>query len=406
MSWSDRYLAVRDRWLSNPKFQRWAAAFPLTRPTARKRARALFDVCAGFVYSQILYACVRLKLFEILAEGPQSAADIATRLSVPLDSTERLLEAAVSLRLVENRDGGRFGLGHLGAALVGNPAVGAMVEHHSLLYADLHDPVALLRGELHHTQLANYWTYSANLESACTSSAAALAGPTGAVDGAAAGAAPSVPGGAMAGARDYTALMADSQPLVADEILDAYPLSKHRCLLDVGGGDASFLVAAARRHPQLRLMLFDLPPVAARAARRFETLGLDSRARAVGGNFLSEPLPEGPDVVSLVRVVHDHDDAAAMALMRAACRVLPPKGVLLLAEPMMGTPGAEPVGDAYFGFYLLAMGRGRPRSPKVLQRMLSEAGFAESHLVGTRQPLQSRLIVARTAAASKSVKID
>ena len=103
MSWSDRYLAVRDRWLSNPKFQRWAAAFPLTRPTARKRARALFDVCAGFVYSQILYACVRLKLFEILAEGPQSAADIATRLSVPLDSTERLLEAAVSLRLVSQQ---------------------------------------------------------------------------------------------------------------------------------------------------------------------------------------------------------------------------------------------------------------------------------------------------------------
>lgn len=369
-------MAVRDRWLSNPKFQRWAAAFPLTRPTARKRARALFDVCAGFVYSQILFACVRLKLFDLLAAGPLTAADIASQLAVPLDSTERLLEAAVSLRLVEKRVAGRFGLGSLGAALVGNPAVGAMVEHHSLLYADLHDPVGLLRGERRQTKLAKYWTYSGTDDAACRA-------PT-----------------------DYTELMANSQPLVSDEILDAYPLNKHRCLLDVGGGDGTFLIEAAKRYRNLELMLFDLPPVAQRAAQRFESLGLDTRARAIAGDFLSQPLPEGPDVVSLVRVVHDHDDEAAMTLLRAACRVLPPKGVLLLAEPMMGTPGAEPVGDAYFGFYLLAMGRGRPRSPKVLQQMLRAAGFAESQLVNTRQPLQSRLIVARTAAATKSVNTN
>jgi demethylspheroidene O-methyltransferase len=100
-------------------------------------------------------------------------------------------------------------------------------------------------------------------------------------------------------------------------------------------------------------------------------------------------------VLSLIRVVHDHDDDGVTALLRAARLALPPKGVLLLAEPMMGTPGAETVGDAYFGFYLLAMGRGKPRTPQQLQRMLSSAGFASSQLVRTRQPLQSRLIVAR-----------
>ena len=206
-AWSDRVLAIRDRWLSSPRFQRWAAAFPLTRPTARRRARALFDVCAGFVYSQILFACVRLKLFDLLAEEPQSAAGIAARLSLPLDSTQRLLDAAVSLRLVEKRSAERYGLGALGAALVGNPAVGAMVEHHSLLYVDLHDPVGLLRGNAPKTELAKYWTYSAEEPAG----ASGRPGP------------------------DYTALMSSSQPLVASEVLDAYPIQKHRCLLDVGG---------------------------------------------------------------------------------------------------------------------------------------------------------------------------
>jgi demethylspheroidene O-methyltransferase len=366
--WIERYLAIRDRWLSSARFQRWAAAFPLTRPTARRRARALFDVCAGFVYSQILYACVRLKLFDLLALGADSSANIACSLNLPLDSTERLLEAAVSLRLVERRQGGRFGLGPLGAAMVGNPAVGAMVEHHRLLYADLHDPVGLLRGEQPPTELARYWNYSPS-----KSPVSVIAGP----------------------AADYTELMANSQPLVAGEILDAYPLSKHRCLLDVGGGDGSFVVAASKQCAQIRLMLFDLPAVAQRAAVRFQSLGLGTRATAIGGDFLADSLPAGADVVSLVRVIHDHDDAPAAAILRGVYRALPAKGVLLLAEPMMGTPGAEPVGDAYFGFYLLAMGRGKPRTPHGLRQLLRDAGFKSTQLLHTRQPLQSRLIVAR-----------
>jgi demethylspheroidene O-methyltransferase len=110
---------------------------------------------------------------------------------------------------------------------------------------------------------------------------------------------------------------------------------------------------------------------------------------------LKDAIPGGADVISLVRVIHDHGDVAAAAVLAAVYRALPPKGVLLLAEPMMGTPGAEPVGEAYFGFYLLAMGSGRPRTPHALQGMLNAAGFSSSQLVRTRQPLQSRLIVAR-----------
>ncbi len=36
-----------------------------------------------------------------------------------------------------------------------------MVEHHALLYADLADPVALLRGDERDTALRRYWAYAA-----------------------------------------------------------------------------------------------------------------------------------------------------------------------------------------------------------------------------------------------------
>ena len=111
------------------------------------RARALFDLCAGFVYSQVLYACVRLRVCDLLLERPRTPEQLADLLSLPLDPAVRLLEAAEALRLVERRRDGRFGVGALGAALAGNPGVAAMVGHHALLYDDLRDPVGLLRGE-------------------------------------------------------------------------------------------------------------------------------------------------------------------------------------------------------------------------------------------------------------------
>ena len=360
-------MAVRDRWLSDSRFQRWAAAFPLTRSTARKRARALFDVCAGFVYSQILYACVRLKLFELLKIAPQTLDGIATTLELPRDSTERLLEAAISLRLIERRIAGRFGLGPLGAAMLGNPAVAAMIEHHPLLYADLSDPVSLLRTACGDTELGRYWAYAGAEAPAALSSERT---------------------------RPYTDLMGASSPLVASEILDAYPLGRHRRIMDVGGGDGSFLIAAGQRCANLELVLCDLPPVADRAAQRFCAVGLDARAVAVRGDFFRDALPRGADIISLVRVMHDHSDEAAQVLLNAIYEALPPHGVLLIAEPMGGTRGAEPVTDAYFGFYLLAMGQGRPRAPKRLHQMLAAAGFRHSRLMRTRLPLQARVIAA------------
>jgi demethylspheroidene O-methyltransferase len=374
-AWLDRWFALRDRLLASRVFQRRAAAFALTAPLARTRARELFDLVAGFVYSQVLLACVRLRLFDILSEGPQTMAVLCQRLALPAASAERLIAAAVSLRLVERRSDARFGLGELGAPMVGNGAIEAMVEHHAALYADLSDPIALLRGQRAQAALARYWPY-ADAASPDVLSADSVAG--------------------------YSALMSASQPLVADEILDAYSLAGHRCLLDVGGGEGTFLTSAAQRWPELQLMLFDLPAVVDRARPRCVAAGLQSRLRIVGGSFLTDALPIGADIATLVRVIHDHDDASALTILRAVHRSLPAGGTLLVAEPMAGTPGAEPMGDAYFGFYLLAMGRGRPRTAAELTGLLQAAGFGRVRRLKTQMPLQTGLLVARADAVCAS----
>jgi demethylspheroidene O-methyltransferase len=232
-----------------------------------------------------------------------------------------------------------------------------MIRHHRILYADLADPVALLRAG--RGSLADYWGYDP-------------ANPP-----------PSV--------GDYSALMAASQPMVASQALEAYDFGKHRHLLDIGGGEGAFLSAIGARYPALTLSLFDLPAVADRA-----TAVLSNRATIHGGSFINDTLPKGADLISLVRILHDHDDPVVQALLTKVAQTLGPKGTLIIIEPLADTASAREMGDGYFGMYLFAMGSGRPRRADEIGDMLHKAGFKHWQQRATPLPLIASVIVAHT----------
>jgi demethylspheroidene O-methyltransferase len=364
----DHCVAARNRLLADAGFQRWAADYPLTRGIARARARALFDLVAGFVYSQTLLTCVEAGLLERLRDGPQGMSALARGLGLPPDAAMRLLRAAAALGLVEELSENRYTLGPQGAAMAGNAGLVEMIKHHRLFYADLIDGVEPMRDTRGHGNLAAYWPYASSVspERASPDSVAA-----------------------------YSALMAASQPSVAEDILHAYDLRRHRRLMDVGGGQGAFLVAAGTRLPGLDLMLFDLPAVAERAEEALGRAGLLARAEIVSGDFLCGPLPTGSDVITLIRILHDHDDEGVLTLLSSARAALPSNGVLLIAEPMSAAPRPDRVADVYFAFYLLAMGRGRARTPAEIIALTKAAGFRQAQIVRTRTPFLLRVIVAR-----------
>jgi demethylspheroidene O-methyltransferase len=361
MSWlRARWIAWRNARLSDPRFQRFAADFPLTRAIAHDRTDRLFDIVAGFVYAQVLDACVRLDVFAKLRPGPLDVEALAVAVDLPVDSARRLLNAAAALDLVEKL-GDRFALGAQGAALLGNPGLADMIRHHAALYADMQDPVALLqRGR--GAQVSGYWPYATSVAPVRESEVSA-----------------------------YSALMASTQPSVAADVLGAYPMRRHKVLMDVGGGAGVFLGAVAERWPHLQLRLFDLPAVVAQA-RLAMTVASDAMS-FISGDFLADSLPEGADLITLVRILHDHDDAGVARLLASAHGALPSGGRLLVAEPMSGEGRSERVGAAYFGMYLLAMGRGRARSPRELGEMARKAGFARSRMLRVRTPRLLRVMV-------------
>ena len=362
-----------DAWFSDPALYRWAIANPLTRWVTRRRTEKLFDLMAGFVHSQVLLSCVRMGLFVRLKEEPQTLEALAQQTQIEPPALQRLLLSAVALGLLEHRSMGRFGLGPLGAPLARQDGIAAMIEHNNLLYQDLLQPVEFLR-DAWGGSMAGYWPYAHGKMPA--SGAAAPEGAT------------------LEPVARYSELMASSQNFVLQEILSSYPLAGHRRLMDVGGGKGRFVSAVARQYPGLELTLFDLPPVLEVARSALQVAGLHSRVTLHPGSFLTDTLPCGADVITLIRVAHDHCDASVRDILRNIFQALPSGGTLVLAEPMAQAAGERPQpSDAYFHYYLLAMGAGRLRTHAELAGLMHDSGFGSVTLLDNAMPIHARILV-------------
>lgn len=371
MRWRDSLRELRGRLIATPDFREVIQKLPFFHRFASSRAEKLFALCGGFVFSQVLLACVRGGIIDALEQKPLKPARLATRTGLPEHRLQPLLRAAAALDLLQSYSDGRYGLGELGAALCHNDGLLAMIAHHDALYTDLADPLGCIADPAYEGRLAEFWAY--------------------------AGATPST---RLEDRRvnGYSELMSRSQAAVATQILDTGEFRSARRLLDIGGGDGSFAIAAAQRVPTLEATVVDLPAVVGLARRRIAEAGFSHRIDVRGLDFRLDPLPKGHDVVSLVRIVHDHDDGPAAALLGAAGSALAPGGRVYVAEPLVDDSSAGRLLEAYFATYLLAMGQGRPRRYDVVGGLLQRAGFERVRRVRTRMPLITSLIRATKMA--------
>ncbi len=344
--------------LTDPALQARAARLPLLRRLVRREGEEIFDLVAGFVHSQMLRALVETGAIEALVAAPSDAAGLAPRLGLPAARAELLLRAGVAMGLLGLRRG-RFRATARGAALVGVPGLVDMIRHHDILYRDLADPVAFLKGETS-PDLARFWPY-------------VLGGGAGGAE-----------------ARRYSRLMAESQALVAEETLAQADLRGVRHLMDVGGGTGAFLSRALAARPGMEGTIVDLPEVLAAVPP-----DLAARVRCHGASFRAGPLPAGADAVSLVRVLYDHDDATVGDLLARVRDALPPGGRVIVSEPMTGGARPHRAGDVYFAVYCAAMGTGQARSAARIATLLEAAGFDAVRAGRPRRAFVTSVVEAR-----------
>tara|TARA_B100000424_G_scaffold195262_1_gene152686 strand:+ start:528 stop:1625 length:1098 start_codon:yes stop_codon:yes gene_type:complete len=362
-------MEIFTNWLNNlvakPSFHSLIKKIPIIRRLAFNDGKIIYDLVAGFVYSQVLLAIIELRLIDFLITGKKKIDDISRFTGLPHDKCILLCNAAASVGLLKKNKDSTYRLTRIGAAIKGVSGLDKMILHHKMFYRDLIDPVKLLNKNFN-TELKNFWTYVPSNKKITKEEA-----------------------------KTYSELMGISQHIVAEETLNLVNLNPFKSLLDLGGGNGTFILEVRRRYPNLILNVFDLPSVIETAKSKISHLGDKSKIKLIPGNFIEDKLPDGNDIIFLNRVLYDHNDTNVELLIKKIYDALSPGGHLVISEPMAGNEKPTRSGDAYFGFYTLAMTSGKPRSKNQHFKILKKSGFMQLKFLQGANDFVTSVILAK-----------
>ena len=344
----------KNKVIKNIRIQDFLARFPITSRIARKEGEAIFQLMTGFVDTQILFTFVKSGALRHLESESLSIEELSDKIGIDVKKTEILCRAGFALGLVRLKSK-RIFLARRGALILSLPGMMELIDHHSILYEDLLDPISFFRGEKE-TKLSKFWPY--------------VFGKTKSLDN--------------ADVSRYSDLMSKSQFMVARDTIASIKVSKSTKWLDVGGGSGAFAKELKNRHPSIKISVFDIPGSSA-----------DNQPhKFIPGSFFTDQIPPGFDTVSCVRVLYDHDDHTVSDLLFKIHSSLPTGGRIIVSEPMLGELSPNKWGDTYFATYTYAMKTGKTRSPSQVSDLLKKNGFSRVKVFPSRRPFVTTVIQA------------
>ena len=153
--------------------------------------------------------------------------------------------------------------------------------------------------------------------------------------------------------------------------------SKQKHIVDVGGGSGAWALALARQHPNLRVTIFDLPPVLEAAKRILvaEDPSVLDRIDFAPGNFFTDPLPKDADSFLLSNILHDWPVPQCRDLLARISGSLPQGGRLFINECILDPGKTSPRFSVLFHL-LMVMNHGAQQFTKgELDDLLQLSGF-------------------------------
>jgi hypothetical protein len=314
----------------------------------------LSRLLSGHLGTQAISVGARLRLPDILARGPRSAAVLAKRLRVHPETLYRLLRALGAIGILRELPRRRFALAKLGEPLRSDAP--RSLRPHALLAGEPWRAVSydLLR-TVQSGKPALERAYGVSLYRHLAANRERW--------------------------RIFDEVMAWHCGPLARDLLDGYDFSTARTIIDVGGGSGSLLTALLAENPSANGVLFDLRLAVQAARRRFAASGLEGRARALEGDFF-RAVPKGGDLYVLAFILHNWDDARAISILVSCRRAMPKAAKLLAVEVVVrsGSPRAQ-IHDLEM---MLFTAGGRERTAAEYRTLFSAAGFGR--LRRTRMP--------------------
>ena len=303
----------------------------------------------GIIAAQGIHAAVELRIPDLLAAGPKTAAELASECGADPETLERLLRALASLEIFDCTEDGRYKNTEFGDVLredhPESQRDGGMFLAAPFLWRPL--------GELAESVRTGKPSFNAMFGQSFFDYLADHAED----------------------AALFNRVMTQGIAWTAPALLKAYDFSRFKRLVDVGGGQGALLRELLVATPKLKGVLFDLPAVVAGAVTILQN-GVAGRAEIVGGNFF-ESVPEGGDCYLLKGVLHDWGDEDSVKILGNVRKAIRPDGTLLLMESLIDSD-ERPAG---LGDLLMLVIGGRDRSQADFRRLLAETGFTLTRVI-------------------------
>jgi ubiquinone/menaquinone biosynthesis C-methylase UbiE len=193
--------------------------------------------------------------------------------------------------------------------------------------------------------------------------------------------------------RDFICGMENVSRQSSREVAARIDLSGVRRLLDLGGGPGTAAITFAREHPDMECVVFDLEGPVGIGRQQIEKAGLTGRIATVAGDFHTDPIPGGFDVVYISNIIHMMDAEHTLALLRKGRQALREGGRLLLKDFFLEDSRTEPASGAQFSVNMLVNTRGgKTYTRREALDLLTEAGLGDFEIIDVAR--QSQVIVA------------
>lgn len=315
---------------------------------------SLLDRFMGAATTSLVHNAARLRLADLLREGPQTAEYLATKTGTRADPLERMLQALVSVNVFQRLPDGRFANNHLSSGLISgtHENIRGFSEFFGL------QPLVRTWGDLSRTLQEEGNAFER-------------------VNGKSSWAWMSEDAPALAA---FVEGMSSMTAALAPSIAAAYPFGEVKKVCDVGGGVGIVLAALLTRHPHLQGVLYDDPSMLAEAPRFLQPLGVLNRIELTPGNFM-ERVPRGADAYLLKTVVHNWDDARAIQLLKNCRAAMDPGHRLLVADFVNGPDTGGTLVPFMDITGMMVFANGRERTPEDMAQLFSQAGFQYRRLV-------------------------
>ena len=160
----------------------------------------------------------------------------------------------------------------------------------------------------------------------------------------------------------------------AEVFVENIDLSGRKKLLDIGGGPGTYSIAACKRYPQLKAVVFDLPEAISIANEIIAKEQMQDKVSTQEGSWEIDSFGEGYDVVLLSNVLHGPGSKAEKKLKKAYDSLLS-GGLLAVQDFLLNDEKTGPLIPALFNIMVGSYSRCE------LLGLIKEAGFVGAEVV-------------------------